>query len=72
MDYCRLKLVDHAKNSFTLTLETISENEKWLHGWEVRRDGERKERQHLIDKTTIVKRVPLKMNLHYGELELIR
>jgi hypothetical protein len=62
----------------SVLLEIASEGDKWLTGYEVNREGERiepkgaDERLHLIDKTTIARRVPMQMNLHYGELEAQR
>jgi len=57
----------------TIYLEITDETNLWLTGRELDRDGEwiRWEIQQ-IDKSCIVKRTPVKLNLTYGKFEEIK
>lgn len=79
MQFARLTTVDHAGKRETLTVEILGEGPAWLVAKKVNHEGEDCESRYdgdtlvsvtrLIDVGTIVKRVPLVMNNHYGELE---
>lgn len=61
-----------------LLLRVTAETVDFLVGIEVRSDGDEvvprgaDEREHIIDKTLIVRRQEMRMNRHYGELEPAR
>lgn len=71
--YERVK-VDGVKGH--ILLEIASENALVLAGYEVNKSGDRiaptgaDERLRIIDQKLIVDRRPMRMNLHYAELEL--
>lgn len=77
--YARITSKDATGGHSTVWLEVLSENDKFLFGREVDKegcilgrkgpDGVEVQRQFLIEKALITKRVPLVMNLKYGELE---
>ena len=61
-----------AKRRFSIYLEISKETNLWLMGNELDKYGDNKDHIHLIDKSAITKRVPVDMNLHYGEFEQIK
>ncbi len=61
--------VPEGSRPFTVLVEVVSESDRFLVGYEVNRDGELDERLHLIEKSLIRRRTPMRMNLHYGWLE---
>lgn len=77
--YVRLSTVDHAGKKQTVTLRLVSEDNKFLSGHAVDKegavigkkqaDGPYIQQLHVVDKGTITKRTPLRMNNTYGELE---
>lgn len=74
--YARISTKDHADVKRTVDLEVVHEDDRFLHGYQVDREGARTggkgfdQRKHVIDKTAITRRQSLKMNNHYGELEV--
>jgi hypothetical protein len=58
-----------ARRRFSMYLEISKETEDWLTGSELDKFGDRKDHVHLIDKSAITKRVPVSMDLHYGEFK---
>lgn len=73
--YTRVTTVDHAGTIRTVTLRIDENGPKWLLGVRVNSEGGFisgkgfDQQVHLIDQSTVTKRVPLVMNLHYGMLE---
>lgn len=67
--YARVSLKEWNGSKSTILLQITKETDTWLSGWKANKYGDRTEHFHLIDKITITKRTPLKMNLHYGWLE---
>lgn len=75
VSYVRVVGRDHAGKSYNVRLLVTGENAGFLSGIEVRANGdaivpkgEADERRHIIDKTTITRRTPLRMSRHYAEL----
>lgn len=64
-----------AKRARSVILEGVSESDALLSGTEVDRHGEYvgtlevSRRLHVIDKTLVKRRVPLRLSLKYGEME---
>lgn len=65
----RIRIAPIGKAMLTIYLEISKETNLWLTGRELAKSGDGMDRVHLIDKSAIVKRTPVKMNLHYGEFE---
>ena len=53
----------------TIYLEITKETDFFLVGTEFDKEGDKKDRKHIIDKSCITKRTSVTMNLHYGEFE---
>ena len=53
----------------TRIIRILMEDDRFLTGDVVNKEGDKLDKVWLIDKTTITKRVPMVMNNHYGELE---
>lgn len=70
LTYERISIRDYNGKRSTILIRITSEFDAWVSGWKVLKDGDRTEYFHLIDKSAITKRVPMKMNNHYGELEI--
>lgn len=68
--YEHISIKDYNGKRSTVLLRITNESDTWLSGWKALKDGDRTEHFHLIDKSAITKRVPMKMNNHYGELEI--
>ena len=68
--YERISIRDYSGKRSTILVRITSESDKWLSGWKSLKDGDRTEEFHVIDKSAIMKRIPMKMNNHYGELEI--
>ena len=45
------------------------ETDAWLTGKELDREGDWHGTIHIIDKSCLVKRTPVEMNIHYGVFE---
>jgi hypothetical protein len=69
--YEKVTTVDHAGHRETVLLDDphLSTDGKWHAGWDVDKTGTLTGRFHVIDVATVHSRTPMKMNLHYGELE---
>jgi len=65
----RIRIAPAGKSRITIYLEISKETNLWLTGNELDKTGDKMDRVHLIDKEAIVKRTPVEMNLHYGELQ---
>ena len=59
-----------ARRRSSIYIEIRRETDEWISGMELTKDGDRTDKLHLIDKSAITKRMPVKMNLHYGILEV--
>ena len=55
----------------TLYIEINKETDGWLTGKQLGREGDWGGNIHIIDKSCIVKRTPVEMNLYYGEFEVV-
>ena len=53
----------------TIYLEISKDNDQWLTGREVDKEGITKSHIHVINKSAITKRVPVTMNNKYGWFE---
>ncbi len=69
MTYARINIKDGKGSKSTILLQITKETDVWLAGWKADKYGDRTEHFHLIDKSAITNRTPMKMNLHYGWLE---
>ena len=65
----RIRIAPAGKSRITIYLQISKETDLWLTGSELDKTGDKMDRVHLIDKSAIVKRTPVTMNLHYGELQ---
>lgn len=70
--YLRVTTLDHAGHRARRDIEVTSDDERFLVGTELDREGSRTSRVHVIDQAAIVQRVALRWNNHYGELEVAR
>jgi len=75
MNYFDVRLIDNPKRR--ILLQVTREDAEWLIGIEVTEQGEpvapnkHDERVRVIQKSAIRDRIPMGMNLHYGDLEPI-
>jgi len=65
----RIRIAPAGKSRITIYLQISKETDLWLTGSELDKTGDKMDRVHLIDKSAIVMRTPVTMNLHYGELQ---
>ena len=65
----QITVVDCTGKKSIVILTDIKEKSEWITGKELGKDGDSKDCIHLIDRKAIRSRVPMVMNLHYGELE---
>ena len=66
--YAKVKTHDEKGHTTTRMLSIVKEDDIWLRGWEVNREGERNHKFHLIDKKAIVSRIEYEMSNLSGEL----
>ena len=68
-DYRKISIKANNGRRRSIILDVIKETNLWVIGNELESDGDYKDVAHMIDKSSIVKSTPMKMNLHDGELE---
>ena len=71
-DIVKIQTTDHTGHKATRLLAPQSESSRFLVGEEVDREGARTGRIHVIDVTTVTRRIPMQWNLHYGRLEVTK
>jgi hypothetical protein len=70
-DLARISTVDYADHPSTHDIQITEETDRFLTGWILDKEGARTHKLWVIDKTTIIKRNPLRVNLRYGLLEVV-
>jgi hypothetical protein len=74
--YERVTTLDHEGRARTFLLRIVDDGKRFLSGIEVRLDGSEiappghDQRLHVIDQAAVERRLPMRWNLHYGELEV--
>ena len=69
--YERITTVDYTGKRVTRIIMNPSESKMFITGKRVNSQGDWIEMIDVMDKTCITKRVPLRMNPHYGEFEVV-